>query len=166
MFYFSLIYSNNNEDSPLIERFSKQPIDYWTLKNMRLYMENFARNQNLDPLLPQTWYTISYDAINQLKVCSSCNYYRLIMTKKANSMIGKFKGDYFQILQRLFPEIGLDVNTFRQYIYLVRLGWQDVQSRRKFFEMYAKKHGFDPLNPENWYSLTYNKILSQLVFKF
>jgi hypothetical protein len=40
--------------------------------------------------------------------------------------------------------------------------WKDIQTRRKFFEMYAKRNGFDPLNPENWYSQIQNKIISQV----
>jgi hypothetical protein len=30
--------------------------------------------------------------------------------------------------------------------------WNKAEKRRKFFEDYARAHGFDPLNPENWYS--------------
>jgi hypothetical protein len=40
------------------------------------------------------------------------------------------------------------------------------QNRRKFFENYAKNHGFDALIPENWYSVTARSVLSILVFSF
>ncbi len=43
--------------------------------------------------------------------------------------------------------------------------WSTVQNRRKFFENYAKKHGFDPFNPENWYNQTYTTILSEKVVR-
>jgi hypothetical protein len=38
------------------------------------------------------------------------------------------------------------------------------QNRRKFFENYAKNNGFDPLIPENWYSVTTESVKSVLVF--
>lgn len=28
-----------------------------------------------------------------------------------------------------------------------------MKNRRAYFDDYAKRHGFDPLIPENWYSL-------------
>ena len=30
--------------------------------------------------------------------------------------------------------------------------WHNIATRRKFFEEYAKKNHFDPLNPECWYN--------------
>lgn len=39
-------------------------------------------------------------------------------------------------------------------IYFISLARSDIAYRRKFFEDYAKKNNFDPLNPENWYSRT------------
>jgi hypothetical protein len=33
------------------------------------FMKSFARSRNLDPLIPETWYTIPIDDIRQTKVC-------------------------------------------------------------------------------------------------
>jgi hypothetical protein len=33
-----------------------------------------------------------------------------------------------------------------------------------FFEKYAKDNGFDPLNPDNWYSQTHRKIAARVLF--
>lgn len=30
--------------------------------------------------------------------------------------------------------------------------WGEISNRRKFFEHYAKQHGFDHKIPENWYT--------------
>jgi hypothetical protein len=38
--------------------------------------------------------------------------------------------------------------------------WVEVEKRRKFFENYAKRKGFDPLIPENWYVQSRKKITS------
>eukprot|EP00026_Physarum_polycephalum_P004563 Phypoly_transcript_04585.p1 GENE.Phypoly_transcript_04585~~Phypoly_transcript_04585.p1 ORF type:complete len:613 (+),score=60.02 Phypoly_transcript_04585:74-1840(+) len=37
--------------------------------------------------------------------------------------------------------------------------WVHVRNRRKFFEEYARRNGFDPLTAENWYERSLNKIL-------
>jgi hypothetical protein len=41
--------------------------------------------------------------------------------------------------------------------------WVDVGPKRKFFEDYAKEHGFDPLVAENWYIQPRERILSTKV---
>lgn len=38
------------------------------MESMRDFMENFAKGFDLDPLLPQTWYSISLESINASKV--------------------------------------------------------------------------------------------------
>lgn len=38
--------------------------------------------------------------------------------------------------------------------------WQDVESRRRLFETYAKDNNFNPFNPHNWYQQPRKKILS------
>lgn len=41
------------------------------------------------------------------------------------------------------------------------------ESRKKFFEEYAKVHGFDPLNPENWYLQSFSRInAAEVIFIF
>lgn len=44
--------------------------------------------------------------------------------------------------------------------------WQELGNRRKFFEDYAGVNGFDPLVPENWYSVQTSKLLSISVLYF
>jgi hypothetical protein len=39
-----------------------------------------------------------------------------------------------------------------------------MQTRKRFFEVYAKQNKFDPLIPENWYAQTQKQILSVKVF--
>ena len=44
---------------------------YWTAgkgKNMRAFLEGFAKKMNLDPLLPSTWYLLSRGDIKKAKV--------------------------------------------------------------------------------------------------
>lgn len=36
--------------------------------------------------------------------------------------------------------------------------WKDEPRRRQFFERFAKRHGFDPLVPENWYKISRKEV--------
>lgn len=80
------------------------------------------------------------------------------------------RGSISQALCDLFPDIGIDKAKFYictvldlfNVIYLV----VDKHSgnRIAFFVEYAKKYGFDPANPENWYSQPSSRILAMKVF--
>ena len=41
--------------------------------------------------------------------------------------------------------------------------WESTESRREFFESYAKENGFDPHYHENWYSQSRSKIIARKV---
>lgn len=41
--------------------------------------------------------------------------------------------------------------------------WRDANNRRHFFDQLAKKKGFDPLIPDNWYSLSKATMISEKV---
>lgn len=36
--------------------------------------------------------------------------------------------------------------------------WADMANCRAFLCDFAKKHGFDPMVPENWYNVTYEQL--------
>ena len=46
------------------------PAQTHVMKKMRNFMESLARRKNMDPLLPETWHNIPYEAIYQYRVCS------------------------------------------------------------------------------------------------
>jgi hypothetical protein len=47
------------------------------------------------------------------------------------------------------------------YLAIISASWYvSAENRKAFFENYARDHGFDPGNPENWYSQPYKKIIS------
>jgi signal peptidase I len=127
--------------------FSAKPTGYWTGKkgkNMRLFLEKFARSRNMDPLLPDTWYSIPRRAIES--------------TKEGTTIMHYSKGGYVRALLKMFPEIGLDPVKFYQY-YNFRQHWQEVENRRKWFVFFASERKFDPLLAENWYNITSEKLV-------
>ena len=48
-----------------------KPKAYWTSekgKNMRLMLENFAKSNNFDPLVPDNWYSMTIQDFSRMKV--------------------------------------------------------------------------------------------------
>jgi hypothetical protein len=55
-------------------KYTPQPPGHWNStkgSNMRFFFEDFAKKRNLDPLLPETWYNTSRQAINEIPVCGA-----------------------------------------------------------------------------------------------
>eukprot|EP00026_Physarum_polycephalum_P000668 Phypoly_transcript_00669.p1 GENE.Phypoly_transcript_00669~~Phypoly_transcript_00669.p1 ORF type:complete len:889 (+),score=100.09 Phypoly_transcript_00669:213-2879(+) len=112
----------------------RKPFKFWTVeegRNARNFMEEFARQKGLDPLLPETWYSISLKDI-------------LLHTGELPTFLRR---GYVKTLMELFPELNLQEIKFptapiRYY--------SSISNRRAFFDAFAKEHGFDPLISENW----------------
>eukprot|EP00026_Physarum_polycephalum_P001387 Phypoly_transcript_01388.p1 GENE.Phypoly_transcript_01388~~Phypoly_transcript_01388.p1 ORF type:complete len:627 (+),score=98.80 Phypoly_transcript_01388:211-1881(+) len=98
-------------------------------KTRRKFFLNFAKDKGFDPLVAENWYLEAIPYSTELR-----------------SVISYHKGSVAQALQDLFPNIGLDPSQIKTRTRV----WQKKENRRKFFENYAKAHGFDPLKPENW----------------
>lgn len=93
-----------------------------------------------------------------------------------NNSVARALGD-------LFPEITFDPSLFHSNICIILLfylfyiiicffvfidlycylDWMDVRNRRKFFEKYAREHGFNPTDPEGWYKQNKKQILETKV---
>lgn len=63
-YYLKIIYLESSTASS----FTAQPLGYWNPQNMRRLLEDFAKNNNLDPLDPETWYSTSSSDIREIKV--------------------------------------------------------------------------------------------------
>ena len=48
--------------------FKASGIGHWSIKNMRMFLERFAKQRNMDPLYAETWYQIPYKAFHQFRV--------------------------------------------------------------------------------------------------
>eukprot|EP00026_Physarum_polycephalum_P000948 Phypoly_transcript_00949.p1 GENE.Phypoly_transcript_00949~~Phypoly_transcript_00949.p1 ORF type:complete len:1118 (+),score=84.56 Phypoly_transcript_00949:49-3402(+) len=126
-------------DSSAVPGFTSHPLYHWNLKNMRSLLESLAKNKSMDPLSPETWYNLNSSAIRELK--------------GGHAVLKKFSG-YFETVETLFPELGLDLSTYKQYT------WDDEEKRRRFFENYARANDFDPLVPDHWYAQPKDKMMS------
>jgi len=105
-------------------------------------MENYAKENGFDPLVPQNWYYLRTQALS---------------SKAVRSVVSKYEYSFTNAMMHLFPEIGLEPDKFavvpRQY-------WLDMNNRRRFFEKFAQQKRFNPLIPNNWYDVPSRTILA------
>ena len=55
----------------MVMGFTHRPVGYWLSSqgnNIRLFFEEFARNNNFDPLVSSNWYQTPRQAITETKV--------------------------------------------------------------------------------------------------
>jgi len=55
------------------------------------------------------------------------------------------------------------LNSLKSFQVQEKLTWQDPEKCRAFFDHFAKRKGFDPLQPENWYTVHLNEMLRSKV---
>jgi len=110
------------------------PKNYWQSKtNKRKVLVDFAKENKFDPRQADNWYSVQPDQI-----------------KDVSGILSQYNGSFSTALVDLFPEINFDISKFAA---LPRNFWQDAQNKRRVFEEYATKNGFDPLVPTNWYTI-------------
>eukprot|EP00026_Physarum_polycephalum_P003134 Phypoly_transcript_03143.p1 GENE.Phypoly_transcript_03143~~Phypoly_transcript_03143.p1 ORF type:complete len:818 (+),score=151.04 Phypoly_transcript_03143:58-2511(+) len=121
------------------ERVWKPPSKYMHWKDPKTHKEifdKFAANQNFDPLIPENWYPIQASKFNaEVKGSLLAEYYN---------------GSLIKALMSVYPNIGLKETHFQQTL---RSYWHNPDHKRQFFDEFAKSRDFDPLVPENWYSI-------------
>jgi len=126
-------------------KFSILPAKYWhNSKNRKAFFLEFAKERGFDPLLPDNWYSITQNDFKS--------------AKRAPSVLRYYKNHYISALLALFPNIGLDRRKFN-FVFFSH--WDDRDNRRYFFIRFAQAKKFDPLIPENWYSVSLNAITSR-----
>lgn len=89
-----------------------------------------------------------------------------------------FNGSVVRALAHVYPDLDLQDSQFDKmssksalsfalyFVYLYCcLGnyWLSANNRRTFFDNIAKRKGFDPLVPSNWYSLKRGNVLNEKV---
>eukprot|EP00026_Physarum_polycephalum_P003695 Phypoly_transcript_03709.p1 GENE.Phypoly_transcript_03709~~Phypoly_transcript_03709.p1 ORF type:complete len:736 (+),score=66.77 Phypoly_transcript_03709:154-2361(+) len=129
------VYPNLNLEA---SKFLYTPNNFWKIQdNKKAFFEAFAKKRNFDPLIAQNWY--NYTLRDYQK------------HKGANGFFKQFGGSYSVALMNVYPNIGLNVEEFRN---LPQSYWRDVSNRKNFFTNLARKRDFDPTNKEKWYSIT------------
>lgn len=119
-----------------------QNLSSWrSVKNRRHFFENYAIKNEFDYLNADAWYSQSRTDI--------------LSVEGARKILLCHGGSVAQALLDLFPDVVFDPKTLHNLS-----PWNSKSNRRAFFEKYARDHGFDPLNPFNWYSQPTKRIIS------
>eukprot|EP00026_Physarum_polycephalum_P001288 Phypoly_transcript_01289.p1 GENE.Phypoly_transcript_01289~~Phypoly_transcript_01289.p1 ORF type:complete len:982 (+),score=115.84 Phypoly_transcript_01289:110-3055(+) len=134
-----------SNDASRVSSSSKKPHGFWQSEkgaNLRKFFIDFAKEKGVDPLKASSWYNQSVKSFANFSGMSSVFHY--------------FNGSYIKAITSVFPEIQFDTSKF---LSVTQRYWMDVKNRRNFFDSFAKRNGFDPLNPEKWYRVSYQSIL-------
>eukprot|EP00026_Physarum_polycephalum_P010489 Phypoly_transcript_10653.p1 GENE.Phypoly_transcript_10653~~Phypoly_transcript_10653.p1 ORF type:complete len:428 (-),score=54.41 Phypoly_transcript_10653:8-1153(-) len=119
----------------------RQARKYTRKIDRRAFFEVFAQKHGFDPLTPENWYSVS-----RVSLSKNPGY---------NAILGHYDGKLADCLVHLFPNIGLNKSYFLM----------PIRDRRSFFDKFALAQGFDPLVPDNWYSVSSYSLSQHQDFK-
>jgi len=141
-------------------RFSKVPKGYWdSLKNQRLFLENLLRDlkalrgggggggggegkEKEKEEVEEVWYSLTT---------------QLLIDRGGAVLLKKYNNSLSLMLSTLFPEVAFDPLKFSR---APQNYWHDKDNGRRFLEGLAVKSGFEPTNPDTYYtSLTPRAII-------
>jgi len=109
-------------------------------RKSRNFFDGFARSQNFNPLDAENWYSVTCNEVVRAGGWGLLRYYN---------------GSHIKALVTLYPELTLKKENF----FRSKKGWKALGNQRKFFDTFAESKNFNPLDAENWYSITYNEIV-------
>jgi len=110
-------------------------------ENQRKFFDEFANSKNFNPLDAENWYSVNSNEIIRAGGQSLLHYYN---------------GSYIRALEKLYPELTLKKENFLNS----NEGWKVSKNQRKFFDGFARSKNFNPLDAQQWYSVTRNDIIS------
>jgi len=122
-----------------IESFHKNArVSLTPQERSRQFFNQLANDKKFDPLDASQWYTLSALDVRG--------------RKGSRPVLENHKGSHIQALIDTYPELHLKRNKFSG----VRKGWNvnGVHTRRDFFDQFARASGFNPLDSEQWYSVS------------
>jgi len=127
----------------VLSGFSKAQQNYWEdPATHRDFFDEMAKDLNIDPLIPENWYTITHNSI--------------VKRKGGTSIIKYYGNSYISALIQVYPEVNFSRTNFNKAHH-----WTSPDNCRDFFNEFAKERNFDPLIPQNWYSIYRDDIISK-----
>jgi len=115
-----------------------KPPGYWQdVNTCRKYFDSLAEQHGFDPLDAKNWYSV----------------YPFSKDHALNAYPGGVKA----ALQRAYPQ--LSFTKWKDTLELQER-WADPKYCRIVFDWYASTQGFDPLDPQAWYSVTSAQLLA------
>eukprot|EP00026_Physarum_polycephalum_P000419 Phypoly_transcript_00420.p1 GENE.Phypoly_transcript_00420~~Phypoly_transcript_00420.p1 ORF type:complete len:1013 (+),score=147.72 Phypoly_transcript_00420:21-3059(+) len=131
-----------------IEQYSYRKLThgYWVEdegKNTRIFFDKLARQRGADPLTPETWYKLTYKDVSDAR---------------GHSLLRYFGGSLKQALLSVYPNIGLEDGKFFR---VSQNYWADIENRKKFFENFARRKGFNPRSVHHWHGIPPKSLLPE-----
>jgi len=128
-----------------VHLFETVPRNYWTVKeNRKKFFDDFALEKNFDANDPQNWYSVSQEDLLDTKLGGSCLRY--------------YNGSVSGALKDVYPQLPWVLRRFKS---LPKNYWANHDNRKRFFDDMAEERGFDPLQAENWSSISRSAIRKQ-----
>jgi len=114
--------------------------------NVSEFFDNMAALHNLDPLLPDTWYSI----LSRKNILSQT---------RGQSVFRQYTTPFHAIMDA-YPSIYFEPAKFKNAFKGPKVHW-DAKARKNFFEEFARNNGFDPLLASSWYRISTTAILKE-----
>jgi len=105
-------------------------------------LDKFAKSKNFDPLVSENWYSVKREEI--------------FLRKGGRAVLSYYKNNPAKALIHLYPEVTFEKLRFQSQPYQL----DKPDKRKRLFTNFALKKGFDPLIPNNWYSVSRDEILA------
>jgi len=114
-------------------------------RKRRRFFDEFAESKGFNPLKAENWYSV-------LKVD--------IIGAGGGGLLKYYSGSQVEALVKLYPELMLKKGNFLKPKVKLKLPrWRAPGKQRKFFNEFAQSKKFNPLDVENWYSITLRDII-------
>eukprot|EP00026_Physarum_polycephalum_P003033 Phypoly_transcript_03042.p1 GENE.Phypoly_transcript_03042~~Phypoly_transcript_03042.p1 ORF type:complete len:819 (-),score=106.58 Phypoly_transcript_03042:30-2486(-) len=118
------------------DMFDTIPMHYYdTIKNRQNFFKKVALAQGLNPDNMDDWYSLSSNLVHK---------------HGGQYVLKRYNRSIYAVVQDIFPHHVWDESKFT----LKTKKYWNSDRIRQFFDKYAKDHNFNPLIPENWYSIT------------
>lgn len=155
-----------------------KPKGYWLqIENRRAELMEFAKEVGFDPLVPENWHNVSTPKFAGKRVPA---YYILLLQFAHFIYEGNWNAFYVWreledgsrgVLPRttvqlsyIVPHTGLHTHSMMKgMVGKAKSYWADGKTCRTFFEDFARRKGFDPLQVYNWQSLDTEELLGRTV---
>lgn len=155
---------------------------YWKdSSTTRQFFMQLAEGKGFNPFVAENWQSVTQEDIVENKVCLSllstsrthliCFLFSFL---QGSGLLAVYKGNYHNALKEAFPELAFSfqggelVNLVTPVTDVIisekpRRSWLNAKKLRAFFDALASDRGFDPLIPENWYTVTLDQVLQRKV---
>jgi hypothetical protein len=83
--------------------------------------------------------------------------------QKGHAALSHFGGSFINTIMDAYPDLGWKKDNFNivesMHAYKIKFitgnFWNNITNRKAFFDNFARKSHFEPLNPDNWYTKSY-----------